>query len=93
MKSLYCIEIVWMLVKFYICDIDSMLKFKSKITVANNDLSIIDFLKLTLHASRKWSLQKTVNAYCKPCTEVKKKKAVLKRKNVMTEKDNQLVSH
>ena len=53
MKSLYCIEIVSILVKFCICDTDSMLKFKSRITVANNDLSIIDFLKLTLHTSRK----------------------------------------
>ena len=69
-----------------------MLNLKSKITVANNHLSIADFLKATLDASRKRSLQKMVNAYTiyTPCMEVKMKIPVLKRKrkNVTAEKDD-----
>ena len=36
-----------MLVKIYVCGVDSALNLKSKITFVNNDLSIGDFLKMT----------------------------------------------
>ena len=36
-----------MLVKICVFSVDSMLKLKSKITVANNDLSFADFLRMT----------------------------------------------
>ena len=46
-----------MLVKICVCSVDSTLKLKSKIPVANNDLSLADFLKTTLDASKKRSLK------------------------------------
>ena len=36
-----------MLVKICLCGVDSTLKSKSKITVANNDLHFADFLRMT----------------------------------------------
>ena len=36
-----------MLVKICLCGVDSTLKLKSKITVANNDLHFADFLRMT----------------------------------------------
>ena len=36
-----------MLVKICVCGVDSTLKLKGKITVANNDLRFADFLKKT----------------------------------------------
>ena len=36
-----------MLVKICVFSVDSMLKLKSKITVANNNLSFADFLRMT----------------------------------------------
>ena len=81
-----------MLVKSCVCGVYSTLKLKSKITVVNNDLSLADFLKTTLGASRKriFQLIENVHPICKPCKEVKKKIAVLKgkRKNVTSEKDD-----
>ena len=42
------------LMKIRVSDVDSTLKLKSKITVANSDLSVTDFLETTkLDASRK----------------------------------------
>ena len=42
------------LMKIRVSDVDSTLKLKSKITVANSDLSVADFLETTkLDASRK----------------------------------------
>ena len=42
------------LMKIYVADVDSVMKLKGKITVANSDLSTADFLETTkLDASSK----------------------------------------
>ena len=40
-------DYVNILVKIWVCDVDSTLKLKSKIVVSNNDLSIAEILETT----------------------------------------------
>ena len=71
-----------MLVKSCVCGVYSTLKLKSKITVANNDLSLADFLKTTLGASRKriFQLIENVHPICKAMQGSKKENSSPERK-------------